>query len=1030
MASQDQSAACGAKMTDSNAIWSHCIVSERNTLVTVSGIEFFTRMDQLMTDFEAQRTSSLEATRNGPPARTVNPFFGVGPITDVVKDEIEGRVNRYDFDRWLEATYRKQNDKGNDLGPFTTAEIGRSMHRGYPADAILLDMMHTIHRYFRFPKANPMAVGLGGGHSGFTVAIMHLMNPNLEDQKVFVDTPAPESDAAKAGGFFRQSWGTQIMELQHFAANGNDDKIIYASNEGTIPSADELEALGITLFVGVGHETTGATTYTEGEVKSLLEWLGRDPANRHAMIDATSMLGAMPWSDAVVDTFMEKCCIFTPFQKAIGGVSGYFLASFTPAAMRLIEDNQKNPAWAIARQLKLVVPTDAKKPLTGEKTVDLGPFYDAGSNKMTGGVINTFSSLAFAETTFCLLRVEKMIGSVEVMNQRSAKNRQQVNDWLAGQDLLVAGVGTAEKRGAAVTLLAVNDSGVTDPDVHARIIARSKQLLGYEGVTHPNGEYETGLDAARYVNAFPGTPGDYRAWIGGIRESEDIVALLENISYAYHRAKIVVLEEELATKGTMFEAAAFSGANARQDDSNRAYRILIADLVGLKFNSYGEPDPSDVKAHIEAQGGTFTTGIWDGSELSAGQHFFYQPDLSTHDELTAACCGEQYDAVIAAATFFPENATFPEGGVRIGAGTGNMACACWGGGDGVGGGAPLMNTPSFNSRATAQTTIKALLRVLPDLNVREMHDRVVKGDFDTGKHLRDYPTEKLEGKRMGVIGYGNIGREVAKLGKAFGMTVAIYAREPHRKWIESEGFIYAATPEDAAAGADVLSPHIGLGAQGADGNFVNAGLVGASVLNAVNDGAVLLNYDRGEVVDAEALHAAMEGGKVRYAAIDADLFVADDGSLFGPMVPYRPLIEAFPGRLELLPHAAADTEHSSRVEGAKQAVDQILSAIRYRTVINCKGDIPEGYTSGGGQTVPGVGKVSGSVLAGAAADATALARLRDTSETLAAIWGAIESTRDPARRAELITRHGEALTHASNTLRTDFDALGLNGGYA
>ncbi|MES0827629.1 NAD(P)-dependent oxidoreductase [Ruegeria sp. SCP11] len=982
-----------------------------------------------MSDLEAQRKTAIEATRSGPPPRTINPFFGVGPITDVIQDEADGRKNRFEFDRWLETNYRKLDDKGNDLGPFTTAEIGRSMHRGYPADAILRDMMFHIHRYFGFPKENQMAVGLGGGHSGYTVAIMHLMNPNLSGQKLFVDTPRPETEEANKGGFFRQSWGTQILELQQFAANGHEDKVVFATAEGTIPSADELESLGITLFVGVGHETTGATTYTTEEVKSLLEWLDRDPVNRHAMIDATSMLGSMPWPQDVVEAFMAKCNIFTPFQKAIGGVSGYFLASFTPAAIQLIEDNQKNPAWAIARQLKLVVPTDAKKPLTGEKTVGLGPFYDAAADKMTGGVINTFSSLAFAETTYGLLRVEKMFGSVEVMNQRSAANRAQIDEWLAGQDLLVAGVGDAQKRGAAVTLLAVNDSGITDPAVHARIIARSKQLLGYEGLTHPNGDYEPGLDAARYVNAFPGTPGDYRAWIGGIRDSQDIVRLLENISYAYNRAKVVVLEEELAAQGTTFEASTTAGGDVRKDDPNRAYRILVADLVGLKFGADGQPDASAVKAYVEEQGATFTYGGWDGSDLPAGQHFFYLPDLSTHEELTAACCDNQYDAVIAAATFFPENATFPEGGVRIGAGTGNMACACWGGGDGAGGAAPLMNTPSFNSRATAQTAMKALLRVLPDLKVDEMHKRVVDGDFDTGKHLRDYPTEKLEGKRLGVIGYGNIGREVAKLGKAFGMSVAIYARERHRQWIESEGFIYAATPEEAAEGADVLSPHTGLGAKGADGVFANAGLVGASVLNALNDGAVLVNYDRGEVVDAGALNEAMASGKVAYAAIDADLFVAEDGSLFGPMVPYRPLIEAYPGRLELLPHAAADTEHTSRVEGAKQAVDQILSAIRHRKVINCKGDVPEGYVSGGAQTVPGVGKVSASVIASVAEDANTLTRLRDTVETLAAIWGAIETTRDPVRRAELIERHGEALTLATNTLHRDFDALGLVGAY-
>ncbi|MEM6987963.1 MAG: phosphoglycerate dehydrogenase, partial [Pseudomonadota bacterium] len=641
-----------------------------------------------MHDYESQRAASIEATQQGAPTRTINPFFGVGPITDVVKDEMLGRANRFAFDRWLEATYRKLDDTGKDLGPFTTAEIGRSMHRGYPADAILLDMMHHIHRYFGLPEANQMAVGLGGGHSGFTVAIMHLMNPNLENQRVFVDTPKPESAEAAKGGFFRQSWGTQILELQQFAANGDADKIHFADAEGTIPSADELEALGITLFVGVGHETTGATTYTESEVESLLEWLARDPEQRHAMVDATSMLGAMPWRQSVVDAFMQTCCLFTPFQKAIGGVSGYFLASFTPQAMQLIENNQKNPAWAIARQLKLVVPSDAKKPLSGDKTVALGPFYDAAAHKMTGGVINTFSSLAFAETTYCLLRVEKLIGPVSTMNARSAANRQRITDWLGGQSLLQPGVGNADKRGAAVTLLAINDPGIDESDVHARIIARSKQLLGYEGITHPNGDHEPGLDAARYVNAFPGTPGDYRAWINGIRDADDIERLLENITYAYHRAKIVVLEEELAKQGTTFEPSHASEALARVDDPERAYRILIADLVGLSFDSQGKPDPAEVKAHIEAEGASFTDGGWDGTELPPGQHFFYLPNLSTEAELSAACCDNQYDAVIAAATFLPGDATFPEGGVRIGAGTGNMACQCWGGGDGAGGAAP------------------------------------------------------------------------------------------------------------------------------------------------------------------------------------------------------------------------------------------------------------------------------------------------------------------------------------------------------
>ena len=934
------------------------------------------------------------------PARTVNPFFGVGPISDVIADEAEARRNRFAFDRWLEDTYRKRAADGRDLGPFTTSEIGRSMHRGTPADEILTDMMHHIHRYFGFPDQNKIAVGLGGGHSGFTVALMHLMSPKAGP--VFVDTPRPESASASEGGFFRQSWGTQVLELMKHA--GAAENVQFADSEGSVPA--DLTERDVSLFVGVGHETTGATTYTQEEVERLLEWLAGDPKNRHAMVDVTSLLGAMTWTEDVVQKFMAQCCLFTPFQKAIGGVSGYFLASFTPEAMALISANMADPSWAIPRQLKLSVPTDAKRPLSGESSVGLGPFYDPAAGKMTGGVINTYSALAFAETTYGLLRVERLVGSVGAMNRRSAANRATVDRWLAGQSLLKPGVQRPEKRGAAVTLLRVDDPEITDPEGHAQIIALSKDLLGYAGLAD-----EPGLDAARYVNAFPGTPGDYRAWIGGIRDEEDIIRLLENITYAYGRAKDQVLRRAAAAESTDADAAA------------GATRILIADLVGLKFGADGAPDASAVKAHIEYQGGTWTDGPWDGDELPAGEHFFYQPDLSTASELTEACGAGQYHAVIAAATFFPVDIPFPEGGVRIGAGTGNMACACWGGGNG-GGKAPLMNTPSFNSRATAQMVMKALLCVMPDIDVVEMHKRVVEGSFDTGKHLKDFPTEKLEGKRLGVIGYGNIGREVAKLGQAFGMHVTIHARERHKDFIVSEGFDYAATPAEAAKGADVLSPHTGLGPN-VDGRFANEGLVGGEVLSGLNEGAVLVNYDRGEVVDAQALHEAMAAGRVSYAAIDADLFVGDDGSLSGPMVPYRPLADAFPGRLELLPHAAADTEHTSRVEGAKQAVDQILSAIRERIVINGKGDTPEGYTNGGAMTVPGVG--ASSAISVARADAKAM---RDLAEELAAIWGAIDATQDETRRAELIQQHGRALTLASNRLSRALDTKGLTGGWS
>src|SRR5262249_17279610 len=151
----------------------------------------------------------------------------------------------------------------------------------------------------------------------------------------------------------------------------------------------------------------------------------------------------------------------------------------------------------------------------------------------------------------------------------------------------------------------------------------------------------------------------------------------------------------------------------------------------------------------------------------------------------------RYDGLIAAATFIPKDAVFQQGGVRIGAGTGNMGSKSWGGGNGVGGQAPLMNTPSFNSRVTAHMAMKALLRAAPDLPIEEMHEQVVNRKFDTGRDLKNFPTEKLEGRRIAILGFGNIGRELAKLASAFGMRVTIYARPKHKDWCESEGYDYA-----------------------------------------------------------------------------------------------------------------------------------------------------------------------------------------------------------------------------------------------
>ena len=124
-----------------------------------------------------------------------------------------------------------------------------------------------------------------------------------------------------------------------------------------------------------------------------------------------------------------------------------------------------------------------------------------------------------------------------------------------------------------------------------------------------------------------------------------------------------------------------------------------------------------------------------------------------------------------------------------------------------------------------------------------------------------------------------------------------------------------------------------------------------------------------------------------------------------------------------------DTEHVSRVEGAKQAVDQIFDVIQYQRVTNLKGDLPEGFESAGAKTVNGVGKVTGQDISKVAADAETIAELRASAEKMAAFWGAVQATDNPELRQNLISRYGAELLHAVNSYDQLMIANGIKGPY-
>lgn len=180
----------------------------------------------------------------------------------------------------------------------------------------------------------------------------------------------------------------------------------------------------------------------------------------------------------------------------------------------------------------------------------------------------------------------------------------------------------------------------------------------------------------------------------------------------------------------------------------------------------------------------------------------------------------------------------------------------------------------------------------------------------------------------------------------------------------------------------------------------------------MNKGAVLVNYDRGELVEVAALGNALETGRVRHAAVDADLFMdLSTGSLSGPMLPLsRSGREAW-RQLELLPHAAADTDHPSRVAGAKQAVDQIFDIICRKSVTNAKGTVPSGYLSLGSTTPPGIGSATaGDLLKLTAQECFDLA---DLCEWQTQLWKALSNAR-PDERGKIVAERGGELVRLTS----------------
>ena len=189
-------------------------------------------------------------------------------------------------------------------------------------------------------------------------------------------------------------------------------------------------------------------------------------------------------------------------------------------------------------------------------------------------------------------------------------------------------------------------------------------------------------------------------------------------------------------------------------------------------------------------------------------------------------------------------------------------------------GITVCNVPGYSTRAVVQMTFALLLEICQQVGLHS--GAVHTGRWQTCPDFCfwDRPLIELDGKTMGIVGYGAIGSAVGTVAQALGMKLLVTAR--HEKPVP-EGARFVSLPE-LLAQSDVVSLHCPQTAE-------NARMIDAGALAQMKDGAILLNTARGGLLDEQAVADALRSGKLLAAGMDvvsAEPIRADNPLLTAP----------------------------------------------------------------------------------------------------------------------------------------------------
>lgn len=212
-------------------------------------------------------------------------------------------------------------------------------------------------------------------------------------------------------------------------------------------------------------------------------------------------------------------------------------------------------------------------------------------------------------------------------------------------------------------------------------------------------------------------------------------------------------------------------------------------------------------------------------------------------------------------------------------------------------GVPVFNAPFSNTRSVAELTIAEIVMLLRRTFPRSM------SAHQGGWEKSAIKSREIRGKTLGIVGYGNIGSQLAVLAEAMGLRVIYY---DHTDKLRHGNVEPTASLDELLTRADVISLHV---PETPETHM----MIGADEIAKMKDGAYLINNARGTVVDIDALAAALASEKLAGAAID--VFPIEPSSNNDPFTsPLQGLDNVI-----LTPHVGGSTEEAQERIGEEVA---------------------------------------------------------------------------------------------------------------